>query len=152
MCHAAQKLRFQRLPDLLYGRWSADVSVNHTWRGEGRWSSRPCRYESEEELMNDLPFDTLTRHAARRASRRASLMTLGKAGLAALASPLSTVAKKKRAGKKAKQKCQRQVGQCTTFLLPLCGEDPDCLTFAQQCCALTGNCDPVGFINCVSPA
>jgi hypothetical protein len=104
--------------------------------------------------MNDLTFDTLIRHVARRASRRTSLMTLGTAGLATLASPLGTVAKKKRAGKKAKQKCQRQVGQCTTFLLSqLCGENnPECLALVDRCCALAGNCDPVGFLNCVLPA
>jgi hypothetical protein len=105
--------------------------------------------------MNDLSFGTLVRRAVGRVSRRASLMTLGMAGLAALASPLSTVAKKRKksAGKKARQKCQKQRGQCTTFLLPICaGGSADCVVRVQRCCALAGNCDPVGFFTCLNAA
>lgn len=101
--------------------------------------------------MNNLSFDTFTRHAAGRVSRRASLAPLGTVGLAALASPISTEAKKQKkgAGKKAKQKCQKQVGQCTTFLDPLCEDDPDCLALVQECCAFAGSCDVDGFFDCL---
>jgi hypothetical protein len=104
--------------------------------------------------MNDLSFDALARHAAGRVSRRASLMTVGAAGVATLVRPLSSEAKKKgkSAGKKAKQKCQKQTGQCTTFLNPICAGDPTCLAKAQECCGFAGSCDVNGFFDCVFAA
>ncbi len=103
--------------------------------------------------MNHVTFDTLTRHAARRVSRRASLIMLGTAGPAAFASPTSTEAKNKKtsAGKKARQKCQEQVGQCTTFLTPS-SCDSDCLAVIQRCCAFVGSCDIAGFVLCLEGA
>lgn len=114
------------------------------------------RYDFEEELMNDNSFDTLTRHAAGRVSRRASLLALGTAGVAALAGPISGEAKKQKrkqkqsVGKKARQKCQQQVGQCVDFLTPICVGDVTCLAKVQRCCAVVGNCDPVGLFTCVA--
>jgi hypothetical protein len=90
--------------------------------------------------MNNATFDAL--------SRRASLVTLGAAGLAALADPVVADAKNT-AKKKARKKCQQQVGQCTAFLAEQCDGDPSCLA-VTACCPSLGNCDVAAFFACLT--
>lgn len=110
--------------------------------------------------MNDMFFDTLTRYAAAGGSPRAARKTLDTAGQAALLSPITADAKKKRSGKKAKhssakkarQKCLQQVGQCTSSLSASCDVDPICLAKVELCCAFLGSCDLTGWITCIKTA
>jgi hypothetical protein len=91
--------------------------------------------------MDPVSFDAL--------SRRASLMTLGTAGLAALASPLTVDAKKKKKKKGDVNKlCKRQIGECNTFVTITCAGDPECLD-ALPCCQELKTCDFAGFLNCL---
>lgn len=53
-------------------------------------------------------------------------------------------------GKRARQKCQQQVGQCVDFLTPICVGNLACLADLRRCCAVVGNCDPVGLFTCVA--
>jgi hypothetical protein len=112
--------------------------------------------------MNDLHFDRLT--------RRASITTLGVAGLAAFASPFTATAKRKHKKANTKQrkhknantkqatantaieKCQTQVGQCTDFISAACPGDAACVAKLQPCCTFSGQCDFTGFINCLQQA
>jgi hypothetical protein len=93
--------------------------------------------------MNDVTFEALT--------RRASLLILGAAGAAALASPIAVDAKNK-TKKKARKKCKKQVAPCITILTETnCGGgDPDCIAQIQQCCQLVGTCDFTGFAACLA--
>jgi hypothetical protein len=93
--------------------------------------------------MNDRSFDALT--------RRASLVTLGAAGLATLAGSLTGYAKNNRTNtnRKAKKKCKRQAGQCTSVVTEACEGDPDCLERLLACCEPTGRCAIVGFLDCL---
>ena len=95
--------------------------------------------------MNDRHVDGLT--------RRASLATLGVAGLMALASPLRASAKHKN-GKntKAKKRCQTQIAQCTTLVAQACPGDDACVARLQPCCTVVGQCDFSGFITCLQQA
>jgi hypothetical protein len=92
--------------------------------------------------MNHGSFDALT--------RRASLATLGGVGMTALVHPVSTAAKSKnkKSDKKARQKCQTQVEQCTTLVKDACNDDLHCLT-QLDCCEFAGRCDFTGFLNCL---
>jgi hypothetical protein len=84
----------------------------------------------KEGFMDDGSFDALT--------RRASLMKLGAAGLAAsLASPAIATAKK--GGKKGKDKCKKQVGACRDGLADLC-EVVFGIDNVEECVALFGPC------------
>lgn len=75
-------------------------------------------------------------------SRRASLLTLGAAGLASAAVPHAAGAKKKhkKQGKElsATALCKKQVGQCIDFFTPACLGNPDCLATARRCCPSLG--------------
>jgi hypothetical protein len=119
--------------------------------------------------MNHAMFDRLT--------RRTAFMTLGAAGLAALAGSTVTDAKsthkskKKQKNKQEKVKqgqegpvevpevpvvdvkalCRPQTDQCIAFLTPACQGDPKCEAMIQRCCPSFGNCDPDGFFQCFSP-
>jgi hypothetical protein len=101
--------------------------------------------------MNAIALDALT--------RRASLLSLGVAGLtAALTSPLSAGAKnkaKKKLKKKQQQKCQAQVGQCNDTYTAYCesiSDDPDvvqtCLDAYTPCCESLASCDYAAFFAC----
>lgn len=89
-------------------------------------------------------------------SRRASLATLGAAGLTAtLANPHFTDARKKQRKKQGKQLkadalCKKQVGQCSDFFTPSCVGNPDCLATVDRCCPELGSCALDGFFDCVN--
>jgi hypothetical protein len=116
--------------------------------GEGFGSSRSNQHAIEEELMNDVSFDTLTRHAS-----RLSLGAAGLTGLAAQPTPVTADAEKrnanKKANKKAKQKCQSQVGPCVSSTASLCNGNPACLAKTELCCAFFGNCDLSAWLVCL---
>lgn len=95
--------------------------------------------------MESRTFDALT--------RRASLLTVGMAGLASLARPLTSAAKKNRKNKNKKKGdvnklCKTQVGQCETFINTFCQGQPGCADLLD-CCSEVGVCDFTGFIACV---
>jgi hypothetical protein len=88
-------------------------------------------------------------------TRRASLMTLGTAGVTALAGPFAGKAKNK---KKHKHKsgdvnklCKTQVDPCISTLTPGC-DDAFCVVTIRRCCQFFGTCDVTGFITCVAEA
>jgi hypothetical protein len=121
--------------------------------------------------MNDYDFVGFARRAAGGVSRRASILTLGTAGLATLQSPFSIDAKnrnnndckhdKKRCNQDLAEctaqaaectaqaaQCASQVQQCTTFLTALCEGEPECLD-SVACCSVLENCDFNGFFACL---
>ena len=93
--------------------------------------------------MNDVTFDAMT--------RRASLLGLGVAGAAVLATPITSEAKNK-GKKKAKKKCRSQVEPCTTILSTQnCAGDPGCIAATGACCQqFAGTCDFTGLVNCIN--
>lgn len=107
--------------------------------------------------MNDHSFDTFAERAARGISRRASLMTLGTAGLAAVvAAPFSADAKNKKKCKKKDKKCPSleeicapQVEDCRNITAAVCGNDPGCDRIVD-CCEVFETCDVGAFIVCLS--
>jgi hypothetical protein len=101
--------------------------------------------------MSTKPLDALARPMAMGSSRRGSLLTLGGAGLAALAAPLAGSAKNKKKCKQTGKKCQRQVGQCNGYFVPLCEDEDapeDCVELTAACCELLGDCQADAFIDC----
>jgi hypothetical protein len=82
----------------------------------------------------------------------AALLTPGASGTTVLASPATGEAKKNtsNAKKKAKQRCQRQEGQCNAVVGPLCGDNAACLVQTQACCGLLAACDADGFFTCIN--
>lgn len=92
--------------------------------------------------MDDRTFDVLT--------RRASLLSLSVAVLAAFSTPPASARRTKNdRDKKAKQRCRTQIDQCTSVIALQCqGETVDCLE-ALECCDFAGQCDFTGFINCL---
>jgi hypothetical protein len=98
--------------------------------------------------VNPTTIDTLT--------RRASLLTLGTAGLIAeLARPFAVSARKKHGKSKGKKVdpdklCKKQIQQCLDFLTPKCGEDARCVATANLCCPVLGDCEFAGFFDCVA--
>jgi hypothetical protein len=91
--------------------------------------------------MDDGSFDALT--------RRASLKALGTtAVVAALAAPRSAQAKPK-PGKKAKKRCQKQVGACRVALVDVCDGSDYCEQVLLPCCPKLKTCNAPAFIQCV---
>ncbi|HYI14927.1 MAG TPA: hypothetical protein VEX37_06030 [Thermomicrobiales bacterium] len=118
--------------------------------------------------MGEHMFDDFTRRAGEAVSRRASLLTLSTAGLAALVQPIEAAAKKSKNDKKTKKatqacknelaecttqatQCSAQADQCTTFVSAVCTGDPGCAAIAA-CCAFLGSCDVGAFFVCLDGA
>jgi hypothetical protein len=89
--------------------------------------------------MHDRSFDALT--------RRTSFATLGAAGLAAFAAPITAGARNKKKKTDPNKLCKKQVGQCTTFLAAQCGGQPQCPAFTA-CCTFFESCNVTGFTAC----
>jgi hypothetical protein len=88
-----------------------------------------------------------------RMTRRASLMTLGAAGLAgftALARPVAADAKKKHKKKKAdvNKLCKKQPGAWTSYLLTNGDGTPAQRQALNACGSKLGTCDFSGFWSC----
>jgi hypothetical protein len=104
-----------------------------------------CKVFSKEERMVPVTFDALT--------RRASLLGLGTAGLAALVIPIASHAKKKKKKKGNVNKlCKQQVSECNIFVTGTCESDAECLAEASACCPLLATCDFNGFLACLQAA
>jgi hypothetical protein len=92
-------------------------------------------------------FDALT--------RRASLLMLGAAGLAAFTAPLTGNAKNKRKRRQnkgdAKDLCKKQVDACAAFIADACEREEGCEE-EIACCAILANCSFTGFLFCVDAA
>jgi hypothetical protein len=106
--------------------------------------------------MNKTPFDLLSQRLALATSRRASLLSLGGAGVAAITGLSLTEAgktsKKRKKNKKDNKKCQRQVGQCNAYFAPLCEDEnapAGCAEQIGECCAFLGTCQAEAFIDCL---
>jgi hypothetical protein len=99
--------------------------------------------------MNHDHFDALT--------RRASLLALGAAGLAAFVSPTSNARdkrkrrKKKRKNDDATKLCQKQVEACASFIRDNCGGEDGCVD-EIDCCPILANCSFDGFLFCFDAA
>jgi hypothetical protein len=108
----------------------------------------------KEDAVSQQAFDALTRRAAGSITRRSSLVTLGAAGLAALAGTSLTVEAKDKTKKKLKnlkkelaqsnQKCSQQVTDCETFVAALGGNAAQ-----VECCSLLTTCDFSAFNQCL---
>jgi hypothetical protein len=94
--------------------------------------------------MNEQTLGLVTKQAAKEISRRRSLLSLGGMVLAAsLFAPAATAAEK---GKKKKNRCRAQIGQCREGITSLCTaiqptaeEIQECFELFDQCCEfLTG--------------
>jgi hypothetical protein len=100
---------------------------------------------AEEDVMTEPHFDALT--------RRTSLFGLG-AGMLTLASPLTARARNtrnKKIKKKARKKCQSQVGQCETEVHETCEDSQACLDAQLPCCLTLATCNLVSFFACLTP-
>ena len=91
-------------------------------------------------------------HAPSRISvtRRASLISLGVAGLGATMSPLATKGKNKKKPDVNKL-CKPQVDQCKASFSVLCGGagDPDCVA-VLGCCESLATCEFTSFVVCLA--
>jgi hypothetical protein len=87
-----------------------------------------------------------SRISVTRLTRRASLVTIGAAGLGAMMSPLAASAKQKG---DVNKRCKPQVNQCQAGFTALCGNEPECLK-SLACCEALGTCNFNGFATCVA--
>jgi hypothetical protein len=119
--------------------------------------------------MNEHNFDDLARRAGEAVSRRATLATLGTVGLAALAHPFPTAAKKgnkkNTTSKKATKRCKKDLAACTaqgascsaqaedcrSFISASCTSDPSCPGMIA-CCTFFESCDAGAFLTCLENA
>jgi hypothetical protein len=92
--------------------------------------------------MDGIVFHTL--------ARRGSLVSVGAAGLAALAKPITAGGKKKNKKKKGDVNtlCKQEVNDCLVTLTAAC-EDAPCVAAVQLCCPKLATCDFTGLINCI---
>jgi hypothetical protein len=116
--------------------------------------------------MHANTLDAMARTAGSVRDRRASLKALGLAALGATAVP--SLAQAGKAGKKAKKKCQRQRGQCQTFVeTSLCVEPArgagvdvsgegavvvSCVEFFRPCCDFFAQCQAGQGLSCLHQA
>jgi hypothetical protein len=108
--------------------------------------------------MNEQLFDGFTRRAADTVSRRSSLAALSGAALAAgLLAPMTSRAKDdkaKKAKRKARRKCQRQVDQCRQGVGDLClviygsPSAGECILHFDECCQPLASCDVPQAVAC----
>ena len=95
----------------------------------------------------------MNQFVSRALTRRASLLTLGAAGLKAAAFPTAASAKKKHGKKKnedANALCKRQIASCTTFFNAASAGNPAFLARVAQCCPLLGTCQLAETFACLS--
>jgi hypothetical protein len=101
--------------------------------------------------MNDQVFDAFTARAAS-LSRRASLVSLGGAALAA-AVVRPTPARAGSVGKKVKKKCKKQIGQCETSVTIFCARQlfdrEDCEATLLPCCTSFAGCKGGDAYDCI---
>jgi hypothetical protein len=109
--------------------------------------------------MDARAFDAIT--------RRASLLTLGAAGLATLGLTGEAGARKRNGNGKrnngknrknrkqnkgdANKRCKQQVPECEAILAPLCEGQENCDEIVA-CCSSLGQCNVTGFFDCLIEA
>lgn len=102
--------------------------------------------------MNDRIFDTVTRDAATAVTRRASLLSIGGAALAA-AMAVPAIAEAGKSGKKnADKRCKKQKSQCLAAFAEFCAslEEPQiCEAFLSPCCEPLTRCNAGEAITCI---
>jgi hypothetical protein len=159
-----------RADDCCVPRGDRGLTANVADAGQG-----PSTHE--ENAMNTIAFDRLTRTAAAGVTPRRSLLTLGAAGVAAaLAAPYTVDAKKKKGKKKKQQqspvpalvpapapapapvpvpapdRCAPQVAECTTTVANSICPDPSLprCQRAAACCSHLGTCEFNQFFACLA--
>jgi hypothetical protein len=83
-------------------------------------------------------------------TRRASLLTLGIAGLGTLGAPLADAKKRKKKKGDVNKFCKTQVEPCVTLLPESCGGNEECIEAMTACCAFLGTCDYLGLVDCIA--
>ena len=97
--------------------------------------------------MNRHAFDTVARQARGMVTRRASLLTLGGAALAAtVANPGVSVASGGGFRKKLKERCDQNKIRCVSLVPASCNDDPGCIALTTPCC---DECFSGGFLDCI---
>jgi hypothetical protein len=101
--------------------------------------------------MSTRAVDSIIRHATDGVSRRRSLLTLGGAALAAVATPAIGEAKKKGPDckKKARQRCSNDTAACIAEAPVACDGDADCIANVIGCC---DTCAANAFLTCLIAA
>ena len=102
--------------------------------------------------MHERRFDALTRHAAHAVSRRHSLLTLGGAAVASAVTVPSVIQAgqtAKRAKKRKRQKCRRQIDQCLDALTEVCEGEESCINNFDHCCPLLADCKAGAALDCL---
>lgn len=98
--------------------------------------------------MIEQPVDVAAEQTVGSRGRRASILALGAAALATVARPSPTRAGK--AGKKAKKKCKRQIGQCKSSIAALCADEPaECEKVLAPCCTSFKGCQAGAAYQCI---
>jgi hypothetical protein len=98
--------------------------------------------------MNTQAFERLTRRAAATVSRRASLLTLGGAAVAAATPGITKAGKKSQScGGKLKKRCTQNKTQCIAPLTDICNGSADCIATLSPCC---DECFSGGFVACLA--
>jgi hypothetical protein len=124
------------------------AALGHPVTAGAKKAKQECKNQ-EGRLMNTRAFDALTRHAADAVSRRAALVTLGGAALAAAVASPGVSAAKKRVGKtckkKEKKRCNNDAAACRTTLVLGCVGDDECIALLTPCC---DTCSANGFFAC----
>jgi len=99
--------------------------------------------------MFEQPDDVVAVHTAESLSRRTSLIALGGAALSVVARP--SPARAGKAGKKAKKKCKRQIGQCESSIATVCSGGPaGCEEVLAPCCSSFKNCKAGAAYQCIA--
>jgi hypothetical protein len=134
-------------PDLGLQQNTDEEGIHANWRFQDSITGWPIGALAKEKTMRERIFNAIAARPGESLSRRASLLGLGTAALAAaLANAIPAHAGK--AGKKAKKACKRQVGQCETSVVEFCARiapaDPEDQALCQDrftpCCQSFNGC------------
>jgi hypothetical protein len=98
--------------------------------------------------MFDHADDALARLVRSSANRRVSLKALGSAGLSTALLAPRTIEAKQSAGKKARKKCRRQVGQCRAAFEAFCERSTFCFEAFSPCCEHLSTCNVTAYLTC----
>jgi hypothetical protein len=98
--------------------------------------------------MFDHADDALARVVRFPTERRVSFKALGIAGLSAALLAPRTIEAKQSAGKKARKKCKRQVGQCRAAVEAFCERSTFCFDAFSPCCEHLSTCNVTAYLTC----
>lgn len=104
-------------------------------------------------MKNETTIDAISRRAAAVTSRRASLRTLGAAGLAATLAGGAMAAEAKSGKNKSNKKCKKQKKQCTQAVTSYCNQQnglgPACEEDLKPCCTSFKKCKANAGLTCM---